>query len=168
MSRDILTVINRPTYQPTSAVGAEIVVEQLLLYSVSSSYMQVFPTTLSEPDSRSGVYVYVCLYGLLSLLIGATIYWQPGSLTLSITPQSLVGATTLGISLATALTYGSFISERFQWLWADTRIRFTGLFVLIFGVQVLLGDAPTWTALTLLSMCLASIPLRVGVYARTS
>ena len=130
--------------------------------------MQVFPTTWNEPDSRPGVYLHVCLYGLLSLVIGATIYWQPGSLRLSITPQSLAGATTLGIILATALTYGSFISERLQRLWADIRIRFTGLFVLIFGVQLMLGDAPTWTALTLLSICLAFIPLRVGVYARTS
>ena len=168
MSSNLLTFIKRATYQPPSAVGTEIVVENLLLYSVSSSYMQAFPTTWSEPDSRPSVYLHICVYGFLSLVIGATVYWQPGALGLSITPQSLAGATTLGIILATALTYGSFISERFQRLWADIRIRFTGLFVLIFGVQVMLGDAPTWTALTLLSICLASIPLRVGVYARTS
>lgn len=81
--------------------------------------MPVFTSKWSKPDSRQSVYLHVFLYGALSIVIGTALYWQPGSLSFSITPQPLAGATTLDIILAGGITYGSFMSERLQRLWAD-------------------------------------------------
>lgn len=129
--------------------------------------MSVTPTEWGEPDSRPGVYYDLLWIGLAVVVFGALAYWEPFTITVSITPQRLVGATILGMVLGIAVTYGSFVSERFQRLWADFRIRFAGLFVLIMGGQLGLAVAPTWTVLTMLAVFLTLIPLRVAIYLRT-
>lgn len=128
--------------------------------------MSAIPTTWGEPDSRPGL-CYDLLWTTLAVaVLGAVAYWEPFSIAVSITPTRLLGATAIGGTLGVALTYGSFVSERSQRLWADFRIRFGGLFVLIMGGQVGLAVAPTWTLLTMLVTFLAVIPLRVYVYLR--
>jgi len=129
--------------------------------------MSAIPTEWGEPDSRSGVYYDLLWMGLAVVVLGALTYWKPFSITVSITPQRLAGATILGVVLGIAVTYGSFVNERFQRLWADFRIRFAGLFVLIMGGQLGLAVAPTWTILTMLATFLTLIPLRVAIYLRT-
>jgi len=129
--------------------------------------MSVIPTEWGEPDSRPGVYYDLLWIGLAVVVLGALTYWEPFLITVSITPQRLAGAMILGIVLGIAVTYGSFVSERYQRLWADGRIRFAGLFVLIMGGQLGLGVAPTWTVLTMLVTCFILIPLRVAIYLRT-
>ncbi|ELY63528.1 hypothetical protein C492_07015 [Natronococcus jeotgali DSM 18795] len=156
--------------------------------------MSVIPTEWGKPDSRPGIYYELLWIGLAVVVLGTLAYWEPFSITISITPQRLASATTLGVILGIAVTYSSFVSERFQrlWadfrlgvilgiavtyssfvserfqrLWADFRIRFAGLFVLSIGVQLGLAVAPTWTVLTMLATFLILIPLRVAVYLRT-
>lgn len=129
--------------------------------------MSVVPKEWSEPDSRLGVYYQLFWIGLAVAVLGVLVYWEPFAITVSITPRRLAGATILGVILGIAVTYGSFMSERLQRLWADSRIRFAGLFVLIMGVQLGLDVAPTWTVLTMLASFLTLIPLRIAVYFRT-
>ena len=129
--------------------------------------MTVVPTEWSEPDSRLGVYYELLWIGLAIVGFGAVVYWELFSITVSITPQRLVGATILGVTLGIAVTYGSFVSDRFQRLWENSRIRFAGLFVFIIGVQLGFNVAPTWTVLTMLAYFFILIPLRVGIYFRT-
>ncbi|SEP34602.1 hypothetical protein SAMN05216388_11131 [Halorientalis persicus] len=129
--------------------------------------MSVIPTEWGEPDSRPGVYYDLFWTGLAVVVFGAVAYWEPFSITVSITPQRLAGATILGMILSAALTYGSFVSKRLQQLWANFRIRFVGLFLLIMAGQLALAVAPTWTVLTLLVAFLTFIPLRVAIYLRT-
>ena len=129
--------------------------------------MTVVPTEWSEPDSRLGVYYELLWIGLAIVSFGALAYWELFSITVSITPQRLAGATILGVTLGIAVTYGSFVSERFQRLWKNSRIRFAGLFVFIMGVQLGFNVAPTWTVLTMLAYFFILIPLRVGIYFRT-
>ncbi|NKE37323.1 hypothetical protein GWG54_16165 [Natronococcus sp. JC468] len=129
--------------------------------------MSVIPTEWGKPDSRPGIYYELLWIGLAVVVLGTLAYWEPFSITISITPQRLASATTLGVILGIAVTYSSFVSERFQRLWADFRIRFAGLFVLSMGVQLGLAVAPTWTVLTMLATFLILIPLRVAVYLRT-
>lgn len=129
--------------------------------------MSVSPSEWGEPDSRPGVYYELLWAGLAVVVFGAVAYWEPFSITVSITPQRLAGATILGVVLSVAMTYGSFVSERFQRLWANFRIRVIGLFVLIMGGQLGLAVAPTWTVLTTLATFLTFIPLRVAIYLRT-
>ena len=129
--------------------------------------MTVVPTEWSEPDSRLGVYYELLWIGLAIVGFGAVAYWDLFSITVSITPQRLVGATILGVTLGIAVTYGSFVSERFQRLWENSRIQFAGLFVFIIGVQLGFNVAPTWTVLTMLAYFFILIPLRVGIYFRT-
>lgn len=129
--------------------------------------MSVSPTELGEPDSRRGVYYDLLWAGLAVVVFGALAYREPFPITVSITPQRLAGTTILGVVLSVAMTYGSFVSERFQRLWANFRIRFVGLFVLIMGGQLGLAVAPTWTVLTMLATFLTFIPLRVAIYLRT-
>ncbi len=100
------------------------------------------------------------------VVLVALAYWEPFSITVSVTPQRLAGATLLGGVLGIAVTYGSFVSERFQRLWAAFRIRFISLFVLIMGGQLGLAVAPSWTVLTMLATFLTLIPLRVAIYLR--
>ena len=76
--------------------------------------MSVIPTEWGEPDSRSGVYYELLWIGLAVVVLGALAYWEPFSITVSITPQRLVGATILGVVLSIAVTYGSFVSDRLQ------------------------------------------------------
>ncbi|CDK40017.1 MULTISPECIES: hypothetical protein [unclassified Halorubrum] len=128
--------------------------------------MTVVPTEWSEPDSRLGVYYELLWIGLAILGFGAVAYWEPFSITVSITPQRLAGATTLGVALGIAVTYGSFVSERSQRLWENSRIRFAGLFIFVMGVQLGLNVAPTWTVLTMLALLFTLIPLRVAIYFR--
>lgn len=129
--------------------------------------MSVIPTEWGEPDSRPGVYCDLFWTGLAVVVFGAVAYWEPFSITVSITPQRLAGATTLGMILSAALMYGSFVSKRLQQLWANFRIRFVGLFVVIMAGQLGLTVAPTWTVLTMLVAFLTFIPLRVAIYLRT-
>ncbi|WP_256295976.1 hypothetical protein [Haloarchaeobius salinus] len=129
--------------------------------------MSVIPTEWGEPDSRLGLYYELLWIGLAVVVFGALAYWEPFSITVSITPQRLAGATILGVVLGIAVTYGTFVSDRFQGLWADFRIRFAGLFVLIMGVQLGLAVAPTWTVLTMLATFLTLVPLRIAIYLRT-
>ncbi|ELZ38935.1 hypothetical protein [Halorubrum tebenquichense] len=129
--------------------------------------MTVVPTEWSEPDSRLGVYYELLWIGLAIVGFGAVAYWELFSVTVSITPQRLTGAIILGVTLGTAVTYGSFVSERFQRLWETSPVRFAGLFVFIMGVQLGLNVAPTWTVLTMLASLLTLVPLRVAVYFRT-
>ena len=129
--------------------------------------MTVVPTEWSEPDSRLGTYYDLLWTGLAIVALGAVVYWEPLSITVSITPQGLAGATILGVALGIAVTYSSFVSERFQRLWETSRIRFAGLFIFVMGVQLGLRVAPTWTVLTMLAFLLTLIPLRVAVYFRT-
>ena len=129
--------------------------------------MTVVPTEWSEPDSRPGIYYELLWIGLAIVGFGVVAYWELFSITVSITPQRLVGATILGVTLGIAVTYGSFVSERFQRLWENSRIRFAGLFVFIMGVQLGLNVASTWTVLTVLAFLFTLIPLRVAVYFRT-
>jgi len=129
--------------------------------------MSVIPTEWGESDSRPGVYYDLLWIGLAVVVFGALAYWEPFTITVSITPQRLAGATILGVVLGIAVKYGSFVSERFQRLWADFRIRFAGLFVLIMGGQLGLAVAPTWTVLTMLAVFLTLIPLRIAIYLRT-
>ncbi|ELY54268.1 hypothetical protein C492_16493 [Natronococcus jeotgali DSM 18795] len=129
--------------------------------------MPVIPTEWGEPDSRPDIYYELLWIGLAVVVLGTLVYWEPFLITISITPQRLAGATTLGVILGIAVTYSSFVSERFQRLWANFRIRFAGLFVLSMGVQLGLAVAPTWTVLTMLATFLILIPLRVAVYLRT-
>lgn len=129
--------------------------------------MRVFPTEWGEPDSRPDVYYDLLWIGLAVVVFGVLAYWEPFSITVSITPQRLAGATLLGVVLGVAVTYGLFVSERFQRLWADSRIRFAGIFVLIMGGQLGLAVAPTWTVLTMLATFLTLIPLRIAIYLRT-
>ena len=128
--------------------------------------MSVIPTEWGEPDSRLGLYYDLLWTGLAVVVLGALAYWEPFSITVSITPQRLAGATILGMILSVAVMYGSFVSERFQRLWADFRIRFAALFMLIMGGQLGLAVAPTWTVLTMLATFLTFIPLRVAIYRR--
>ncbi|ELY62058.1 hypothetical protein C492_08515 [Natronococcus jeotgali DSM 18795] len=120
--------------------------------------MSLIPTEWGEPDSRPGIYYELLWIGLAVVVLGTLAYWEPFLITISIT---------LGVILGIAVTYSSFVSERFQRLWADFRIRFAGLFVLSMGVQLGLAVAPTWTVLTMLVTFLILIPLRVAVYLRT-
>ncbi|ELZ23075.1 hypothetical protein C477_03140 [Haloterrigena salina JCM 13891] len=120
-----------------------------------------------EPDSRTGVYYDSLWTGLAVIVLAALAYWEPFSITVSITPPRLAGATTLGVILGVAVMYGLFVSERLQRLWADFRIRFAGLFALIMGGQLGLTIAPTWTVLTMLTTFLTFIPLRVAIYLHT-
>jgi len=106
--------------------------------------MSVIPTEWGEPDSRPGVYYDLLWIGLAVVVLGALAYWEPFSISVSITPQRLFGATILGVVLGIAVTYGSFVNERYQRLWADGRIRFAGLFAIIMGGQLGLAVAPTW------------------------
>jgi len=129
--------------------------------------MTVVPTEWSEPDSRLGTYYDLLWTGLAIVALGAVVYWEPISITVSITPQRLAGATILGVTLGIAVTYGSFVSERFQRLWETSRIRFAGLFVFVMGGQLGLNVVPTWTVLTMLAFLLTLIPLRVVIYFRT-
>ena len=129
--------------------------------------MSVIPTEWGEPDSRPGVYYDLLWIGLAVVVFGALAYWEPFSITVSITPQRLFGATILGVVLGIAVTYGSFVNERYQRLWADGRIRFAGLFAIIMGGQLGLAVAPTWTVLTMLVTFSTLIPLRVAIYLRT-
>lgn len=129
--------------------------------------MSVIPTGWGEPDSRLGAYYHLLWIGLVVVGLGALTYWERSPVTVSITPQRLAGATILGVVLGIGVTYGSFVSERFQRLWADFRIRFPSLFVLIIGGQLGLAVAPTWTVLTMLVTFLTLIPLRVAIYLRT-
>jgi len=130
-----------------------------------SRYMTVVPTEWSEPDSRLGAYYDLLWTGLAIVALGALVYWEPFSITVSITPQRLAGATILGVTIGIAVTYGSFVSERR--LWENFRIQFAGLFVFIMSVQLGLNVVPTWTVLTLLAFLLTLIPLRVVIYFRT-
>ena len=127
--------------------------------------MTVVPTEWSEPDSRLGTYYDLLWTGLAIVALGAVVYWEPISITVSITPQRLAGATILGVTLGIAVTYGSFVSERR--LWENSSIRFAGLFIFIMGVQLGLNVAPTWTVLTMLALLLTLIPLRVAIYLHT-
>lgn len=129
--------------------------------------MSVIPTDWGEPDSRQGFYYDLLWTGLAVVVLGSIAYWEPFSITVSITPPRLAGATVIGGVLGVAITYGSFGSERLQRLWADFRVRFVGLFVLIMAGQLGLTVAPTWTLLTMLVTFLTFIPLRVTVYVRT-
>jgi len=129
--------------------------------------MTVVPTEWSEPDSRLGVYYELLWIALAIVGFGALAFWELFSITVSITPQRLSGATILGVTLGIAVTYGSFVSERFQRLWETSRIRFAGLFIFIMGVQLGLNVAPTWTVLTMLALLLTLIPLRVAIYLHT-
>lgn len=130
--------------------------------------MSVIPTEWSKPDSRPGVYFDVLLMGLLVVGIGAIAYWEPGSITLSITSQRLAGAIIPGVALGGAMTYFYILSERFQGLWADSLItRFACLFVLGIGIQLGLAVAPMWTLLTIQATFLTFIVLRVAIYFRT-
>ena len=129
--------------------------------------MTVVPTEWSEPDSRLGVYYELLWIALAIVGFGALAFWELFSITVSITPQRLSGATILGVTLGIAVTYGSFVSERFQRFWENSRIRFAGLFIFIMGVQLGLDAAPTWTVLTMLAFLLTLIPLRVVIYFRT-
>ena len=127
--------------------------------------MTVVPTEWSEPDSRLGVYYELLWIGLAIVGFGALAYWELFSITVSITPQRLAGATILGVTIGIAVMYGSFVSERR--LWENSSIRFAGLFIFIMGVQLGLDAAPTWTVLTMLAFLLTLIPLRVVIYFRT-
>ncbi|MDL0144726.1 MULTISPECIES: hypothetical protein [Halobacteriales] len=130
--------------------------------------MSVIPTEWSEPDSRPGVYFDVLLMGLLVVGIGAIAYWEPGSITLSITPQRLAGAIIPGVVLGVAMTYFYIVSERFQGLYADSHITwFVGNLLLAIGISLGLAVAPTWTLLTILATLLTFIVLRVAIYIRT-
>jgi hypothetical protein len=129
--------------------------------------MTVVPTEWSEPDSRLGVYYELLWIALAIVGFGALAFWELFSITVSITPQRLSGATILGVTLGIAVTYGSFVSERFQRFWENSRIRFAGLFIFIMGVQLGLNVAPTWTVLTMLALLLTLIPLRVAIYLHT-
>jgi len=129
--------------------------------------MSVVPTEWGEPDSRLGLYYDLLWGGLAVVVFGALAYWEPFTITVPITPQRLAGTTILGVVLAIGLMYGSFVSERLQRLWANVRIRFAGLFVLIMGCQLGLAVAPAWTVLTMLATSLTLIPLRVAIYRRT-
>ncbi|SEH53803.1 hypothetical protein SAMN05192561_105101 [Halopenitus malekzadehii] len=129
--------------------------------------MSAIPTEWGEPDSRLGVYYELLWIGLAVVVLAALAYWEPFSITVSITPQRLAGATILGVVLGIAVMYVSFVNERFQRLWADFRIRFISLFVLIMGGQLGLAVAPTWTVLTMLATFLTLIPLRLAIYLRT-
>jgi len=129
--------------------------------------MTVVPTEWSEPDSRLGVYYELLWIALAIVGFGALAYWELFSITVSITPQRLSGATILGVTLGIAVTYGSFVSERFQRFWENSRTRFAGLFIFIMGVQLGLNVAPTWTVLTMLALLLTLIPLRVAIYLHT-
>jgi hypothetical protein len=129
--------------------------------------MSVIPTEWAEPDSRLGFYYDLLWTGLVVVVFGVLAYWEPFSITVSITPQRLAGATILGVILSVAMTYGSFVSGRFQRLWADFRIRFASLFMLIMGGQFGLAVAPTWMVLTVLMTFLTFIPLRVAIYLHT-
>ena len=142
-------------------------VERLSLCGVLTQQMSVIPTEWGEPDSRPGVYYDLLWIGLAVVVLGAFAYWEPFSITVSITPQRLAGTTILGMGLGIAVTYGSFVSERFQRLWADDRIRFAGLFVLIMGGQFGFAVAPTWTVLTMLVTFFTLIPLRIAIYLHT-
>ena len=127
--------------------------------------MTVVPTEWSEPDSRLGVYYELLWIALAIVGFGALAFWELFSITVSITPQRLSGATILGVTLGIAVTYGSFVSERR--LWENSSIRFAGLFIFIMGVQLGLNVAPTWTVLTMLALLLTLIPLRVAIYLHT-
>lgn len=127
--------------------------------------MTVVPTEWSEPDSRLGAYYDLLWTGLAIVALGVLVYWEPVSITVSITPQRLAGATILGVTIGIAVTYGSFVSERR--LWENSSIRFAGFFIFIMGVQLGLDAAPTWTVLTMLVFLLTLIPLRVVIYFRT-
>ena len=129
--------------------------------------MSVIPPEWAEPDSRPGLYYELLWIGLAVVVLGALAYWEPFSITVSITPQRLAGATILGVVLGIAVMYGGFVNERFQRLWADSRIRFVGLFVLILGVQLGLAVAPASMVLTMLATFLTLIPLRVAIYLRS-
>jgi len=120
-----------------------------------------------EPDSRPGLYYDLLWTGFAVVVFAALAYWEPFSITVSTTPLRLAGATILGVILGVSVTYGSFVSERLQRLWADFQIRFAGLFVLIMGGQLGLTIAPTWTVLTTLATFLTFIPLRIAIYLRT-
>ena len=134
---------------------------------MSDQQMSVVPTEWGEPDSRPGTYYDLLWTGVAVVVVGTVVYWEPFSLTVFVTAQRLTGATILGVGLGIAVTYGSFVSERYQRLWADFRIRFTGLFILIMTGQLGLAVAPTWTLLTMLATLLTLIPLRVLVYLHT-
>lgn len=127
----------------------------------------MIPMEWGEPDSRPGIYYDFLWTGLAVIVLAALAYWEPFSITVSITPPRLAGATILGVILGVSVMYGSFVSERFQRLWADFRIRFAGLFALIMGGQLGLTIAPTWTVLTMLTTFLAFIPLRIAIYLHT-
>ncbi|SFR98134.1 hypothetical protein SAMN05216559_1978 [Halomicrobium zhouii] len=129
--------------------------------------MSVIPREWGEPDSRPGFYYDLFWIGLAVVVLGVLAYWEPFSITVSSTPRRLAGATILGVFLGIAVTYGSFVNERFQRLWADFRIRFAGLFVLIMVGQIGFAVAPMRTVLTMLATFLTLIQLRVAVYLRT-
>ena len=121
----------------------------------------------AEPDSRPGLYYELLWIGLAVVVLGALAHWEPFSITVSITPQRLAGETILGVVLGIAVMYIGFVNERFQRLWADSRIRFVGLFVLIMGVQLGLAVAPTWMVLMMVATFLTLLPLRVAIYLRS-
>ena len=121
----------------------------------------------AEPDSRPGLYYELLWIGLAVVVLGALAHWEPFSITVSITPKRLAGETILGVVLGIAVMYIGFVNERFQRLWADSRIRFVGLFVLIMGVQLGLAVAPTWMVLMMVATFLTLLPLRVAIYLRS-
>jgi|AntRauMinimDraft_4_1070384.scaffolds.fasta_scaffold00847_1 hypothetical protein len=125
--------------------------------------MPSIPPEWGEPDSRLGVYYDILWIGLAVVGIVVLTSWEVFSITVSTTPQRLVGATIIGGTLGVAVTYGSFVSERTQQFWEDSRIRFASLFILIMGVQLGLYVAPAWTVLTLLASFLTLVPLRVAM-----
>lgn len=130
--------------------------------------MPIIPTEWSEPDSRLGVYFDVLLMGLLVVVIGAIAYWEPGSISLSITPQRLAGAILPGVILGVTMTYFYIVSERFQRLYANSHIiRFVIIFAVIIGGQLGFAVAPTWTLFTILATLITFILLRVAIYRRT-
>jgi hypothetical protein len=134
---------------------------------MSGQQMSVVPTEWGEPDSRPGTYYDLLWIALAVVMLGTIVYYEPFSLTVFVTAQRLTGTTILGVGLGIAVTYGSFVSERYQRLWADFRIRFPGLFVLVMTGQLGLTVAPTWTLLTMLATLLTLIPLRVLAYLHT-
>lgn len=130
--------------------------------------MSIIPIEWGEPNSPPGVYFDLLSTGLVVVVFGALAYWQPFSITVSITPRRLAGATLLGVIFSVAMAYVSFVNERFRHLWVDSHfIRFAGIFVLIIGGQLGLAIVPTWTVLTILATFLTFIPLRVAIYLRT-
>ena len=132
-----------------------------------SQQMSVIPMEWSEPDSRLGVYFDLFWMGLAAVVFGAAVYWEPFSVTVSITPQRLAGAIILGVILSVALTYFSFVSVRLHRRWVKVAVRFAVICGLIMAGQRGLAVAPTWTVLTVLATVLAAIPLRVAVYLHT-